>query len=775
MSSLPHDGARPRWRRSLYSRAALYLLLGSASIVGAAFVVSSRMVEDSIERLLTERAHHARTIGVLLEDHLRRDLERLAAEVGTLLEEQPLRREALRRALEREYLGTTFGEGVFLLDPKGGLLAAVPAAAERSLPGPDVALLVQRARARGGAVNSHLVQSSASSAAVIVIVVPIKDRRGRPSGFLGGLLQPASTNLLQVLAGASGDTTGLDLVDDRGIHVASTDPARLFETGDHKQVLSAALRERRLMRSRCHSCHQEAGSRVERNTQVLAFAPLPTLTLGVAVHQPEADALRPAVTLRRRLMLVGAAFVSLFLLFAGLSVRGLVRPLTRLTRAVRRLRGSLEPAALPRFGDDEVGELAQALVLWHGRMRESLAAAEHHKRALRDEFERTRVQLDALEEIAAQLMGGRGLQDLAEQGLVSILRVFGLAAGALRVAYRERSWVAARAWPAQRPEEALARAESLLAGSSSSGTAALRILDAGEREALGLSGLRWGAVARLSTPQELELVLVLADPGEGPLVEERWLRSLLDQVAMAASHRLLRDADAARGLQQQQYLDGVLRAQEEERRRVARDLHDTIAQDLAALCLEVERLARRQADEQHRAPLEALEERLRGVQTGVRNIMLGLRLTLLETMGLAGTLQWHLERLEREHGLRCVFSVDGDEVKLPYQTAVLLFRITQEAVQNTVQHGHAQHAFVSLLFGEGFVEVLVEDDGDGFDPRALEREDPAPDGRGLGLLGIRERARLLGGTFELVSQVGEGTSVRVRVPLTGEKESATPR
>jgi signal transduction histidine kinase len=207
-----------------------------------------------------------------------------------------------------------------------------------------------------------------------------------------------------------------------------------------------------------------------------------------------------------------------------------------------------------------------------------------------------------------------------------------------------------------------------------------------------------------------------------------------------------------------------MKAQEDERSRVARDLHDTVAQDLAALRLEAERMVGRVEDDPALATsLAGFEERARQMLDTVRRILLDLRLSLLESLGFVPASKWLLERMERDHGIETRLLVDDEsDAHLEYETAIMLFRILQESLLNVTQHAAAERVFVTIRLEESRVELTVEDDGRGFDPESL-RASVRDGQRGLGILGMEERARLLGGALELASAPGEGTTVVVRV------------
>jgi signal transduction histidine kinase len=165
-----------------------------------------------------------------------------------------------------------------------------------------------------------------------------------------------------------------------------------------------------------------------------------------------------------------------------------------------------------------------------------------------------------------------------------------------------------------------------------------------------------------------------------------------------------------------------------------------------------------------------LEQQVQALLGTVRRITLDLRPLVLDKLGFIPALQWHIERLDRETPVRGQLVVDGDERELPRTVSVSLFRIFQECINNIVQHSGAAHVFVTIDYGGASVSLTIEDDGKGFIREEV--AGPLGDGgaRGLGLLGIEERARLLGGEVAIESAPGEGTTVRVTLPT----QSAVP-
>jgi len=201
----------------------------------------------------------------------------------------------------------------------------------------------------------------------------------------------------------------------------------------------------------------------------------------------------------------------------------------------------------------------------------------------------------------------------------------------------------------------------------------------------------------------------------------------------------------------------VLRGQEEERRRIARDLHDEVNQALTGVLLRLETLAhdvpadrRPQVAEIKRVTGVAMDELLRLARQ--------LRPTALDDHGLAPAIEAQLRGLAERTGATADLAVDGDPEQLDAETQIVVYRVAQEALANAARHARPGRVEVRLSSHlDGAVELRVRDDGEGFDPLA-------PAGGGLGLGGMAERARLAGGALELHSTRGSGTELTLRLP-----------
>jgi signal transduction histidine kinase len=268
--------------------------------------------------------------------------------------------------------------------------------------------------------------------------------------------------------------------------------------------------------------------------------------------------------------------------------------------------------------------------------------------------------------------------------------------------------------------------------------------------------LEWvGAVEDITERHEIEAEL---RRHQGQL-EERVLERTAELDAVNGS---LRDEIVERGRRQRQHIEILRRlasAQEDERRRISRELHDEIGQLVASLLLGLNNLA-----ESHAIPAEAETLRqLRGtaqaIAAEVHNLAVELRPTALDDLGLVRALGSYAEAWSARTKICADFHASGFTGRLEPTLETALYRIVQEALNNVFKHARARQVSIILARKPAEVSVIVEDDGCGFDP---ERERKA---NRLGLLGMQERAALAGGELRIESSSGQGTTVLVRIPV----------
>ncbi|UCF26842.1 MAG: sensor histidine kinase [Chloroflexota bacterium] len=212
----------------------------------------------------------------------------------------------------------------------------------------------------------------------------------------------------------------------------------------------------------------------------------------------------------------------------------------------------------------------------------------------------------------------------------------------------------------------------------------------------------------------------------------------------------------------------IVAAQESERQRIARELHDETGQALTAIGLGLRGVAAsmRNDGDKSSTNLRQLEQLVEHSLVELQRLIADLRPSHLDDLGLGAAIRWYAGEIEQRLPLKVTVSVRDEKPDLPSEMKTTLFRITQEALTNVIKHSAANKAKVNLIYPPEGVRLEVVDDGVGFNPEAM-RLSSRPS---WGLIGMRERASLLGGSFEINSELGIGTRVEVYIPYNGKTE-----
>lgn len=267
-----------------------------------------------------------------------------------------------------------------------------------------------------------------------------------------------------------------------------------------------------------------------------------------------------------------------------------------------------------------------------------------------------------------------------------------------------------------------------------------------------------GLIRKDGTRAVIEAMISIVKEEGHPVAVQATVRDITEQKRMSDSIRF--------------YLQKVLVAQEEERKRIARDLHDDTSQSLLLLTHQLDAIA---SDADEALPQSARDRlnQLHGLAvetlSNVRQYAQELRPAILDDMGLVAALEWMADKLSSEGRAEVEVQVSVSDADLPREVQLVLFRIAQEAVSNIRKHAAASKATIALESGEGKIRMTISDNGRGFDvPIPL---NSIGDSGKLGIVGMLERAELLGATFSIESTPDRGTTVSVEIPYT-EQASA---
>ena len=202
-------------------------------------------------------------------------------------------------------------------------------------------------------------------------------------------------------------------------------------------------------------------------------------------------------------------------------------------------------------------------------------------------------------------------------------------------------------------------------------------------------------------------------------------------------------------------------AQETERRSISRELHDEVGQALGLLLLDAGRLSKQLAssDEKGQENVQRIKTLAERTLQEVRNMALLLRPSMLDDLGLVAAVEWYARETSRRGETEVEVRSESVTEDLADEVKLCVYRVVQEALNNAQRHAHAKNVAVELTQADGTIRVKIADDGSGFDAKRT---------RGMGLLGMEERVKRLGGRIKVESQPGTGTTIEAELPLTGK-------
>ena len=284
-----------------------------------------------------------------------------------------------------------------------------------------------------------------------------------------------------------------------------------------------------------------------------------------------------------------------------------------------------------------------------------------------------------------------------------------------------------------------------------------------------LFGWKGGAITSLAALAGMVPAAVLASPNREDALLEISAVFIIGGLMSYSLESLRRERERSAKLEVaekelQFFLQQITRAQEEERRRIAWELHDETIQSLVALCQQIDDLASgvKGLPPQARSRLETLHQHANTIMQEVRRLSQDLRPATLDNLGLVAALDWLASHMERYSGTATHLKVVGSERRFSTEVELVLFRIVQEALNNVQRHAQADSAQITLEFLEGRTRLTIRDNGKGF---VLPPEVTAlPKAGMLGLAGMLERARSVGGTVLIKSEQDKGTSVIAELP-----------
>lgn len=709
-------------------------------------MVLSRMVARNIESILTPLAQEMRRSSARpVEPTLLRDNERDSMLQGILQRLGDLAQHTL--IIDRN--GTVLGSSPPLPQLVGASLASQP--------------FLSEAFQTGGPSFSNAVPGLISPTPVLLLTAPLYNGEGKAVGLLAAILDLNRHPIMEVLASVREGISGHGhIIDSNGVILASTNAEEAFSTKEHRDFYIPLIRAGKGAVALTPS---EPGANQQRH--LMAFSPLPIAPWGVSIGESEEETFAHIRSLEERMLIFGSLAVAFTIFLVWIGMRAMVKPLQALTAAARRIaQGDLStPFSLKR--GDEIGILAQTF----DEMREKL-------RTYRVGTERSQKELRTLLEASRDLTSSLDMDRLSRTILIKTLDLGHQADGGMLFLHDSRGErlvlrfaIGSNGRQRDPGLQNLAEAVALQAFQTHKA-----ILCTTQEEILSLTE----TTGQTGTyPQSLACVplLVKGEPIGSLLIYNvsrsgafspsilHLMEALAHQGAMALENARFYEEEHRKEELRGHLLQKVISAQEEERKRIARELHDEAGQALTALSISLEtaehslpadpEAAKKIIGEMKSLTFHTLED--------IHRIMIDLRPTLLDDLGLVPALRWYTQNYLEKIGIKANFETSGLAKRLSPQIETVVFRVIQEAITNIAKHSEARTATIRLEAVDSTLKASIEDDGKGFDVHGtLNSED---EWQGLGLHGMSERVSLLGGSFTIDSQPGQGTRLWLEIPI----------
>jgi signal transduction histidine kinase len=786
----------PRFERlGLQRRIMLYVTGGLIVVMLAYGAVSLKAVSQSTDLVFRERLMMTNDVAQQIDiklSHLQRELNNMGETVGTDLANN--RQAAAWQAMQglrrhwSVYDGFSSPCAIILTDPKGGVLWSDPPP-DQLLPAdyPNNPTFRATLQSQQPSLTDEISPGTNGNGS-LWMATPILVS-GRIEGVLLGELNLSQlSQSFDPFLELDGPQYSLELIDQQGMVLASLEPERQWKLSEHYALIKDLL-----ARQQAGTATHQLPANSSEPTHIVAFVPLKGVPWGVTLEEPQDAALALPNALKDRLLLFGAIVLLIGLLLAWVTTRAVVQPVNALIDATQHIAAGNLDHPLDVAAEDEVGRLARSfdemrvelkqsreeIARWnkeletrvHRRTRElsALVKSSHALAATLDLDVLFEILIDETREVVPSTEGIVFFLFDNERGLLIVRSTFGFdAMECQQLGFRIGEGIAGRVFEAQSPvrlglEEEI-RAAQLNMSTENSACFRRALGERSVKSALGAplisKGAGLGALVLYNLSREN------AFTENDVTVLQAFANQATAAIENARLYASLQEKEAARAA----LLEQAIQAQEEERARVAREIHDELGQLLTRLSIDL-KMCETQivAAEPNQAAqtLAATQTLVWQTMEQAHHLIVELRPTLLDELGLEAALREELATRLEPMGVTATLEADGEPERLPPSVETAVFRIAQEAISNIARHAHAKHAKLSLHAAD-MLHVSVEDDGVGV------RSDwhNGTDGhRPLGLLGMQERAALIGGTLTIEPGTPQGTRVTLRVPLSGGSPS----
>ncbi len=780
--------------------------LVTAGLVGLILIfafIAISTVRQTTQQQLNEHVLRARMLAENLDanlSHVAGMLTILASKIDPAAPQADL--QALEAILRDDFPPV---QGIYLFDRRSHLLAATgenPSIAwEKVSAIRDVYSLKVRIISIEGLPRPY---------AIVAVFVPNQPGLAE-GGSLAALIDLSYPNLFMSSGLPNLQYTGtLQVLDGKGQVLVSTQPERTLSQETIDKITQQLFVEGKPMVEACMGC---TSNEMAESGTIIAFAPLSQAPWGVILWHDSQELLAPVRKLALQTAVFGFLAILGALVLVFITTRSVILPVQTLTQATRRISDALcDPANLElvecTLADnltkqsiqrrDEIGILANGFTTMCNRLQQAMKEIQAWNRELDARVKARTQQLAILNAVALTVNQSLNLEDILNRALDEVLQLSGIDVAVIFLQDTNRGHLKLMAYRGLSEKAAhLAKQVGLLDGSCGGvmelGRAVV-VPDLSHYRGRGARSLQQEKVASIMHVPLMtkgwalgSMCVGTQQPNKFQEEEQNLLMAIGNQIAIAVENARLYGE-----VQQKEYLrrklfKKSLAAQEEERKRVARELHDEISQSLTALLYEAEDQLELDCPPAIKNRLHSICDLTRHTLDSVHKLMFDLRPSMLDQLGLIPALRWMAETRLEPKGIRVnvITSPHFENInseachRMSPEVETTLYRVLQEAINNIARHSAARNVDIklSLLEEEDDIALVsITDDGIGFDLTELSMETlkelQIPDNtRGLGLLGMQERIELLGGTLEIRSAPGNGTQIYIQVPLDMRERS----
>ncbi|MFZ5911884.1 MAG: GAF domain-containing protein [Chloroflexota bacterium] len=781
----------------LRSKMSAMVTVGLIGLIGIFAFIAISTVRQATQQQLSEHVLRAR----MLAENLDASLSHVAGMLTILspkisLDDPQADLQEWGAIFERDFQSI---QGVYVFDSKGSMVAAT--AVSPGIRWEDVPVIQNMALGKPRSISIDGMPRPYA-----IVAVPIAHQHSAP-GVLAAVIDLSNPDIFMSSGTLDLEHAGiLQILDGKGQVLASTRPQRMLSKETIDKITQQLFVEEIPMFEACLGCTSNENT---DTGNIIAFAPLSQAPWGVILWHDSQELFAPVRRLGLQTIVFGFLAILGALVLVFITTRSVILPVQALTDATCRISNALhDPSDLESVEctlanalakksvqrRDEIGILANSFLTMCNRLQQSMKEIQSWNRELDARVQARTQQLAILNAVALTVNQSLNLEDILNRALDEVLQLSGIDVVAIflqdttqghlkLMAYRGLSEKAAR----------LANQVGLLDGSCGGvmelGRAVV-VPDLSQHRGRGAKSLQQEKIASLMHVPLMNKGWALGSmcvgthhPSEFCEEEQSLLTAIGNQIAIAVENARLYGEVQQKEQIRRKLFKKSLAAQEDERKRIARELHDEVSQSLTALLYEAEDELELKHPPAIKKRLQSICDLSRHTLDNVHELIFDLRPSILDQLGLIPAVRWMAETRLEPKGIRVsvITSVDSDYFDSePYQRLspeieTTLYRVLQEAINNIARHSAARNVEINLDIEDDIAIISITDDGIGFDLTELNVEtiksidskdlQSSDNTRGLGLLGMQERVELLGGDLEINSVPGNGTQVYIHIPI----------